>query len=95
MKCGIPQKVSSRAFVVHNIYRNDLSLRINSVSEPVLLVDDTSVIISSRNSEYFCSMSNLVLSHVTKWFAGSKFVLILECQLHVRMWTDRVILKPC
>jgi len=53
----------------------------NSVSEPILFADDTSVIISSRNLEEnyiflgyytagsgnlenYCSLSNLVLSHL-------------------------------
>jgi len=51
------------------IYINDLSLR-NSVSEPILFIDDTSVIISSRNFGDFCSVSNIVLSCMSKWFAA-------------------------
>jgi hypothetical protein len=42
----------------------DLCMRINSVSEPVLFTDDTSVIISSRNFKDFCSLSNLVVPHM-------------------------------
>ena len=38
------------------IYINDLPLRINSVSEPILFADDTSVIISRRNIEDLCSV---------------------------------------
>ena len=45
---------------------NDLPLRINSISEPVLFANDTSVIISSGNFEYFCSMSDFVLSRMIK-----------------------------
>ena len=60
------------------IYINDLPLRINSVSEPVLFADDTSVIISSRNVEDFCSSSNLVLSRTIKWFAAVNLVLNLD-----------------
>jgi len=45
------------------IYINDLPLRINSVSEPVLFADDTSVVVSRRNFEDFFSVTNLVLSH--------------------------------
>jgi hypothetical protein len=37
-------------------------LRIISISELVLFADDTSVIISSRDFEDFCSVSNIVLS---------------------------------
>jgi hypothetical protein len=48
-------------FIIH---KNDLPLRINSVSQPTLFADDTSVIISSRNFKDFCSESKLVLSHM-------------------------------
>jgi len=71
-------KIHSRASIVHNIYINDLPLRRNSVSEPILFVDDTSVIISSRNFEDFCSVSNLVLSHMIKWFDVNNLVLNLH-----------------
>jgi len=60
------------------IYINDLPLRINSVSEPILFVDDNSDIISSRNFNYFCSVSNLVLSRMIKWFAANNVVLNLN-----------------
>ena len=62
-------RINSRTSIVHNIYiyiyiYNDLSLGINSVSELIQFADDTSVIISSRNFENFCSLSNLVLSYI-------------------------------
>jgi len=60
------------------IYTNYLPLRINSELEPILLAHDTSVIISSRNIEDFCSVSNLVLSHMIKWFGANKLVLNLD-----------------
>jgi len=59
------------------IYINELPLRKNSVLEPILFADDTSVTISSRNFEDFSSMSNLVLSHMIKWFAANNLVLNL------------------
>jgi len=59
-------------------YINDLPLRINSISEPILYADDTGVIISSISFEYFCSVSNLVLSHKIKWFAANKLSLYLD-----------------
>jgi len=33
-----------------------------------IFADVISVIISSRNFEDFCSVSNLLLSHIIKWF---------------------------
>jgi len=59
-------------------YINNLPLRINYVSEPISFADDTSVIISSRNFEDLCLLSNLVLSHMIKWFAANNFVLNLD-----------------
>jgi len=52
---GVPQKINSRASIIHNIYKNDLSLRISSISEPIVFADGTSVIISSRHFTDFCS----------------------------------------
>jgi hypothetical protein len=43
-----------------------------SPSEPELFGDDTSVIISSRNFENFCSVSNLIACLMVEWFAASK-----------------------
>jgi len=50
---------------------------LHSISEPVLFADDTGVIISSKNVEGFCSLSNLVLCLI-KWSAASKFVTNLD-----------------
>jgi hypothetical protein len=43
----------------------------------MLFADDTSVIISSRNFKDFCSVPNLLLSHMNKWFA-TNLVLNLD-----------------
>jgi len=60
------------------IYIHDLPQRINSVSEPILFADHTGVIISSRNFEDFCTVSNLFLPGIIKWFAANIFVLNLD-----------------
>jgi len=57
---------------------NDLLLRINSVSEPILFAVDTSVIISSRNFKDFCLMSDLVLCYMIKWFDTNNMFLNLD-----------------
>ena len=55
-----------------------LQIRINSVPQAKLFAGDTSAIISCRNFKVFCSMSNLVLSHMFKWFAANNLVLNLD-----------------
>ena len=64
------------ASIVFNTNTNDLPLRINSVSETILFVDDTSVIFTGRNLGDFCSVSNLVLCHMIKWSAANKYFSI-------------------
>jgi hypothetical protein len=49
------------------MYINDLPPTINTFSEPILFADDISVIISSKNCDYFSAMSNTVLSDMSKW----------------------------
>jgi hypothetical protein len=59
------------------IYISDLPLRIDSLSEPILYADDTSVIISNRSFEDFCSVSNVVLSHMIECFSANNLVVNL------------------
>jgi hypothetical protein len=70
-------RVNSRPSTINNIHKWP-SLRINSLSEPIIFVDDTSIIISCKSFDNFCTVSNLVLSYVSKWFAASDLLLILD-----------------
>jgi hypothetical protein len=40
--------------------------------------DYTGVIISSKNFDDFSTMSNILLSHMSKWFTSNKLVLNLD-----------------
>jgi hypothetical protein len=60
------------------IYINDLPRKINSISKPILLADDTSVIIYNRKFGYFCTVANLVLIRMIEWFTANKLVLNLD-----------------
>jgi len=78
LKHGVPHESIPRSplFIMHV---HDLLLRSNYVSEPILFADDIArVIISRRNFEDFCSVSNLVLSHMIQWLAANYLVLNLD-----------------
>ena len=70
MKHGVP--------LLFIIFIHDLPLRINSILEPILFSDDPNVIISSKNYKDFCLVSNLVLSHMIKWFAANNLVINVD-----------------
>ena len=52
-------------------------MRINSLAEPILFADDTSVRISNRSFVEFSTTANAVLAHIIKWFSANKLVLNL------------------
>jgi hypothetical protein len=60
------------------IYTNDLPPTINTLSEPIILADDTSFIISCKKSNDFHTLSNIVLCHMNKWFSANKLALNLD-----------------
>jgi hypothetical protein len=60
------------------LYINDLPPTMNTLSEAILFVVDTSLIISSKHFDHYSAMSNTVLSHMSKWFTSNKLVLNLD-----------------
>jgi len=74
---GVPQG-SILGPLLFIIYINNLPMRINSVSDSILFVDDTGVTVSSRNFKDFCSVTILVLSHMITWFADINLVPNLD-----------------
>jgi len=77
LKHRVPEG-SIRRTLLFIIHINDLPLIINSMSEPILIPDDTSGIISSSSSEDFCSGLNFVLFRMFKWFAANNLILNLD-----------------
>jgi hypothetical protein len=53
-------------------------LKINTISDPILFADDTSVIISKDNYDNFKQTSNLVLSRTREWFDANQLVINVE-----------------
>ena len=57
---------------------NHVSLRINSLAEPILFADDTGVLISNSNLTEFSTTANLILARMIEWFSASRLVSNLE-----------------
>ena len=58
-------------------YINDFSLTISKIANPILFVDDTSIIISNTSPEEFKSNISLVLIETINWFQSN--LLTLSC----------------
>jgi hypothetical protein len=54
------------------MYINDPPPTLNTLPETILFSDDTSEIISSKNFDHFSTISNTVLSHMSKWFTSNR-----------------------
>jgi len=59
------------------IYINDLSLSINKLTNPILLADDTTIIISNTNPEEFKNNINSVMTEITNRFWSN--LLTMNC----------------
>jgi hypothetical protein len=51
---------------------------ISNLSIPIIFGDVTSVIISGKNLDDFCKLSNRVVSHMSKCFAANMLALNLD-----------------
>ena len=56
---------------------NNLPSKINALSELIIFTDDTSVI-SGQNVDDFSSVSNIVLSHMSKLLTANKLALNVD-----------------
>jgi hypothetical protein len=67
IKHGVPQG-SVLGPLLFLLYINDFPLAINKLSTPILFADDTSLVITDRNSVNIDAKLNINLQIVHKWF---------------------------
>jgi hypothetical protein len=77
IKHGVPQG-SILGPLLFIIYINDLPPILRTSSIPTIFADNTSVIISAKNLDYFCMLLNKVLPQINKWFSANKLSLNLK-----------------
>jgi hypothetical protein len=76
IKHGVPQE--SILGPLFSLYTNDLPPTISTLSEPIIFCDGISVIISSKKFDDFHTMSDIVLSQMSKCFSADKLALTLD-----------------
>jgi hypothetical protein len=77
MQGELRMKDKCRLFLVLS-FINDLPLQINSLAEPILFADDTSVLVSNEHFVVFSTSANLFLACMIEWFSANTLVLNLE-----------------
>jgi hypothetical protein len=77
VQCGV-QQGSVLSPLLFNMYINDFSLEISTVSEVIMFADDSSILCSAKDCNNLNSKLNVVFTHMSRWFQSNQFALNLD-----------------
>jgi hypothetical protein len=93
VKHGVPQGLVLGP-LLFNTYINDFPLGVNTKSNAIMFVDDTSVLISSEKFNEFENTINTVLKHITAWFHANQLSLNLDKTKIVKSTPTNIVCNP-
>ena len=93
MKCGVPQG-SILGLILFVIYINGLPLNMNIDSKLVLFMDDTSILITTKNLRDLQRKSTSILNQINKWFIANGLSINIEKTIAIHFKSNNLKDSP-